>query len=75
MGNYFFELCLDENNVVWIMLYLGSCGVGNCIGIYFIELVKKEMECYQINLLDCDLVYFEEGSEYFDDYVEVVEWV
>ncbi|BCO20038.1 RNA-splicing ligase RtcB [Alteromonas sp. KC3] len=73
-GNHFLELCLDENNAVWIMLHSGSRGVGNRIGTYFIELAKKEMERHQINLPDKDLAYLEEGSEYFDDYVEAVEW-
>ncbi|KTG18846.1 MULTISPECIES: RtcB family protein [Pseudoalteromonas] len=73
-GNHFLELCLDENNAVWIMLHSGSRGVGNRIGTYFIELAKKEMERHQINLPDMDLAYLKEGSEYFDDYVEAVEW-
>ena len=73
-GNHFLELCLDENNAVWIMLHSGSRGVGNRIGTYFIELAKKEMRRHQINLPDMDLAYLEEGSKYFDDYVEAVEW-
>lgn len=73
-GNHFLELCLDEHDGVWIMLHSGSRGVGNRIGTYFIELAKKEMERHQINLPDKDLAYLKEGSQYFDDYVEAVEW-
>ncbi|CAM3802862.1 RNA-splicing ligase RtcB [Vibrio aerogenes CECT 7868] len=73
-GNHFLELCLDEHDGVWIMLHSGSRGVGNRIGSYFIELAKKEMERHQIHLPDMDLAYLSEGSEYFDDYVEAVEW-
>ncbi len=73
-GNHFLELCLDEHDSVWIMLHSGSRGVGNRIGNYFIGLAKKEMERHQINLPDQDLAYLKEGSEYFDDYVEAVEW-
>lgn len=73
-GNHFLELCLDEQDAVWIMLHSGSRGVGNRIGNYFIELAKKEMQRHQIQLPDQDLAYLEEGSEYFDDYVEAVEW-
>lgn len=36
-GNYFIEICLDEIGVVWVMLYSGLCGIGNLIGMYFIE--------------------------------------
>lgn len=73
-GNHFLELCLDENDFVWIMLHSGSRGVGNRIGQYFINLAKKEMEKHQINLPDVDLAYLEEGNIYFDDYVEAVGW-
>lgn len=73
-GNHFLELCLDEHEAVWIMLHSGSRGVGNRIGNYFIELAKKEMQRHQIHLPDQDLAYLKEGSEYFDDYVEAVEW-
>lgn len=73
-GNHFLELCLDENDAVWVMLHSGSRGVGNRIGNYFIALAKKEMERHQVNLPDENLAYLKEGSDYFDDYVEAVEW-
>ncbi len=73
-GNHFLELCIDEHDAVWLMLHSGSRGVGNRIGTYFIELAKKEMQRHQINLTDVNLAYLEEGSNYFDDYVEAVEW-
>lgn len=75
-GNHFIELCLDENDVVWIMLHSGSRGVGNRIGTYFIQAAKKEMERYYIDkfLPDKDLAYLVEHSELFDDYIEAVEW-
>lgn len=73
-GNHFVELCLDENDNVWIMLHSGSRGVGNKIGSHFIELAKKEMERFFINLPDKDLAYLPEGTKYFDDYIEAVGW-
>ncbi|MCH1919185.1 RtcB family protein [Shewanella sp. A3A] len=73
-GNHFLELCLDEFDHVWLMLHSGSRGVGNRIGSYFIELARKEMERHQRQLPDMNLAYLEEGSDYFDDYVEAVEW-
>ncbi|MCF2857785.1 RtcB family protein [Pseudoalteromonas sp. SMS1] len=73
-GNHFLELCLDESQNVWLMLHSGSRGVGNRIGTYFIELAKKEMQRHQLHLPDMDLAYLKEGSVYFDDYVEAVEW-
>ena len=73
-GNHFIELCLDENQNVWIMLHSGSRGVGNNIGRYFIDLAKKEMERWFIHLPDKDMAYFPEGSRFFEDYVEAVSW-
>jgi len=73
-GNHFIELCLDENNSVWIMLHSGSRGIGNAIGSYFIDLAKKDMKKYFINLPDADLAYIPEGSENFDDYLTAVSW-
>ena len=73
-GNHFIELCLDENQDVWIMLHSGSRGLGNVIGTYFIELAKKEAQHRFGHVPDKDLSYFAEGSASFDDYVEAVEW-
>ncbi len=73
-GNHFIELCLDEADSVWVMLHSGSRGVGNRIGTTFIELAKKEMQRWMINLPDKDLAYLPEGSEHFIDYVKAVSW-
>ncbi len=73
-GNHFIEVCLDEADRVWVMLHSGSRGVGNAIGTLFIELAKKDMRRWFINLPDEDLAYFPEGTDHFDDYVEAVGW-
>ena len=43
-GNHFLEVCLDQDNRVWVMLHSGSRGVGNVIGTHFIELAKEDMK-------------------------------
>lgn len=74
-GNHFIEICIDkDDDSVWVMLHSGSRGVGNAIGRYFIEKAKEEMQKYFINLPDADLAYLPEGSTYFDQYVESVDW-
>jgi tRNA-splicing ligase RtcB len=73
-GNHFIEVCLDESNQVWIMLHSGSRGIGNAIADYFIELARKDMEQWMIQLPDRDLAYLPEGTSHFDDYVEAVHW-
>lgn len=73
-GNHFVEICLDENNDMWVMLHSGSRGIGNKIGTYFIQKAKKDMERWFINLPDTDLAYIPQGSELFKDYFEAVHW-
>ncbi|MDX1459176.1 MAG: RtcB family protein [Marinobacter sp.] len=73
-GNHFIELCIDEQEDVWVMLHSGSRGIGNAIGRYFISLAKKDAQRHQLHLPDRDLAYFSEGAEHFDDYVQAVEW-
>ncbi|MBQ0530777.1 RtcB family protein [Providencia rettgeri] len=73
-GNHFIELCLDEQDRVWVMLHSGSRGVGNAIGNLFITLAQKDMQQHIANLPDRDLAYFEEGSVHFNDYMEAVGW-
>ena len=73
-GNHFIELCVDENQDVWIMLHSGSRGIGNVIGRYFIELARKDMGQHLAHLPDRDLAYLQEGAAHFDDYVEAVQW-
>jgi tRNA-splicing ligase RtcB len=73
-GNHFIEVCLDEDQAVWLLLHSGSRGVGNAIGSQFIALAQADMQRAGLDLPDQDLAYFEEGSRHFDDYVQAVEW-
>lgn len=73
-GNHFLSSAFDEDNNVWMMLHSGSRGIGNVIGSHFIELAKKDMRRYFINLPDQDLAYLPQGSDYYDDYIQAVSW-
>jgi tRNA-splicing ligase RtcB len=73
-GNHFVEICIDENQHVWVMVHSGSRGIGNRVGTYFIERAKEDMRRWFINLPDADLAYLPQGSELFDDYRFAVEW-
>lgn len=75
-GNHFIELCLDEDEQLWVMLHSGSRGVGNRVGRYFIEQARRRLDevAPGPGLADRDLAYFDEGEPLFDDYVEAVSW-
>jgi tRNA-splicing ligase RtcB len=73
-GNHFIEVCLDEDDRVWVMLHSGSRGTGNRIGTYFIDQAKELMATNRIDfwLADKDLAYLAEGTPLFDDYIEAM---
>jgi tRNA-splicing ligase RtcB len=73
-GNHFIEVCLDQDDRVWAMLHSGSRGVGNRIGVHFIDIAKREMERWHVHLPDKNLAYLAEGSDHFGDYIEAVSW-
>lgn len=73
-GNHFIEICLDENQAVWVMLHSGSRGIGNMIGRQFIEQAKQLMEKYFTKLPDKDLAYFPVNTAEFKDYMDAVSW-
>lgn len=73
-GNHFIEVCLDEEERVWVMLHSGSRGIGNRIGRYFIERAKEEAVRWHLQLPNADLAYLPEGHPLFDDYVRAVSW-
>jgi tRNA-splicing ligase RtcB len=73
-GNHFIEICLDTEQVVWVMLHSGSRGIGNLIGQTFIALAQDDMRRHFVHLPDRNLAYLVEGSDHYDDYVEAMEW-
>ncbi len=73
-GNHFIEVCIDEDQRVWVMLHSGSRGIGNAIGSHFIARAKEQMERWFVSLPDADLAYFPEKTQDFDDYTESVFW-
>ncbi|MCP3730167.1 RtcB family protein [Sphingomonas sp. MG17] len=75
-GNHFIEVCLDEEDRVWVMLHSGSRGTGNRIGVYFIEAAKQAIAKEQLDfhLADKDLAFLTEGSQLFDDYIDAMHF-
>jgi tRNA-splicing ligase RtcB len=73
-GNHFVEVCLDEDDGVWIVLHSGSRGVGNQLARVHIEGAKGLMKRYFIDLPDPDLAYFVQGTPEFDHYIADMLW-
>ena len=73
-GNHFIEVCLDEDQRVWVMLHSGSRNIGKVIADYFITRAKEHMQRWMIALPDADLAYLPDGTQDFADYVRAVGW-
>ncbi len=76
-GNHFVEICLDEEQRVWVMLHSGSRGIGNQIGTFFIKRAQEWLEKRGVKLNDKNLAWLDEAGDCktdLDDYLEAVEW-
>ncbi len=73
-GNHFVEVCLDEQDRVWLMLHSGSRGIGNQLGTYHINVAKGIMKELGTVLPDKELAYLLEGSKEFDNYIKDMLW-
>jgi len=73
-GNHFVEICLDENDRVWIVLHSGSRGIGKELAEKHINNAKKLMKKFFIELDDPDLAYLVRGTEEYDEYVSAMLW-
>jgi len=73
-GNHFIEICLDENEQVWVTLHSGSRGIGNRLATKHIKIAQKLMEQESIPLKDRDLAYLTENTPEFDAYITDLLW-
>lgn len=69
-GNHFIELCLDTNDIVWLMLHSGSRNIGKTLAEYHISKAKNLI--HNQGLPDPDLAVFlaktHEMAEYKRDF-------
>jgi len=73
-GNHFIEVCHDTIGIIWLMLHSGSRGVGNRIGVYFINKAREEALRLNRHLPDKDLGWLDNGTMLFEDYRRAVMW-
>jgi len=73
-GNHFIELCLDEQDRVWMFLHSGSRGVGNKIAQRHIKEAQRLCKQWWIDLPNPDLAYLPQGSAEFRAYLRDLKW-
>ncbi|HEY4376550.1 MAG TPA: RtcB family protein, partial [Acidimicrobiales bacterium] len=73
-GNHYLELCLDEEDRVWLTLHSGSRGIGNQLAQGHIARARKVAKRLDIGLEDPDLAYLLEDTPEFDHYVADLLW-
>jgi tRNA-splicing ligase RtcB len=73
-GNHFVEVCLDEDDQVWLVLHSGSRGIGNQLAQRAVTEAKGLMKRYFIELEDPNLAYLAQGTPEFDVYIADMLW-
>ena len=73
-GNHFIEICLDENEQVWVVLHSGSRGIGNRLATKHIKVAQRLMDERAIDLKDRDLAYLTENTPEFEAYMTDLLW-
>jgi len=75
-GNHFIELCLDEQQRVWMFLHSGSRGVGNKIANKHIKIAQALMKqwWWADRLPNADLAFLPQGSKEFTTYLKELAW-
>lgn len=71
-GNHFIELCLDENDHVWIMLHSGSRNIGKSLAEYHIGVARGL--AHNAELPDRDLAVFLRGTPEMEAYRRDLMW-
>lgn len=80
-GNHFFEVCLDQNDEVWIIMHSGSRGVGNQLAQTHVKVAKALAAEYMpkdfVSLdpqVAKELAWLQEGTPEFDAYIRDMQW-
>lgn len=73
-GNHFIELCLDEQDRIWVFLHSGSRGIGNRIAKHHVGVAQKLCELWFVPLPHKDLAYLPQGTDEFWAYIRDLRW-
>jgi len=75
-GNHFMEVCLDQQDRLWLMLHSGSRHIGKRIADHYIREAKdwhKKQDTFK-TLPDPNLAWLEAGHPLFEEYLADLFW-
>jgi tRNA-splicing ligase RtcB len=73
-GNHFYEVCLDEEDSVWLVLHSGSRGIGNELANIHIKRARQLMADAGAVIEDANLAYLTQDTPEFDAYIADMRW-
>lgn len=73
-GNHFFEVCLDQDDSVWVVMHSGSRGVGNQLAKGHIRVAKAVAKTEGYAPEDPELAWLQENTPEFDAYIRDMRW-
>ena len=73
-GNHFLEVCLDEDDDVWVVLHSGSRGIGNKLANGHIKKAKHLAKDLDRAIEDPDLAYFLASDQEYGEYIKDMLW-
>lgn len=71
-GNHFIEICLDQDDTVWIMLHSGSRNIGKTLAE--IHMARAQRLVHNVGLPDRDLAVFLTGTPEMAAYMHDLTW-
>ena len=73
-GNHFIEICLDEEERVWVVLHSGSRGIGNKLAEKHIKIAQKLHEDVGDLPANKDLSWLSQEKAEFGEYIADLLW-
>lgn len=71
-GNHFIELCVDDDENVWLQLHSGSRNIGKTLAEYHVAIAKKQV--HNENIVDKELAVLLGGTSEMDAYLRDLHW-
>jgi len=73
-GNHFIEICLDEDERMWVVLHSGSRGIGNKLAERHIKVAQRLTAEANVHLKNRDLARLTSGDKEFGRYITDLLW-